>query len=531
MINRRSLYVVPALTLLLGVAITVVLATLSHHVYERNQQRLLELRTKDAALVVGAALPNLEADLVAATEIADASRGRSATLGQALLADVSGTNPSFRTISVWRLGHLRSGPILTAGRSMRFSRAIVASLLAMAERVPGNVAVVGRLEGRHPHLLYAHAAPDGRGYGVIASSPISPQRRLRIGRNSPFAGLEVAIFYGSDTSRADLLATNVRRLPIAGEHAVASTPFADARITVELATRHSLSGSLPASLWLIILGSGLALAVLAAGAALLLMRGRLRAEVLADALHKSARELESRYVQQRSIAETLQHALLPERLPDVAGLQVAARYQAGEESIDVGGDWYDLVELDDRCAMLVVGDISGRGLSAATTMASLRHAIHAYAIDGDPPGAILTKLTRLLDVSSTGQLATVLCVGIDVGGHELRIACAGHLPPMLIESGGPHYLEIASGMPIGVQAGAEYVETTIAVDPGATLLAFTDGLVERRGETLDEGLDRVAGIVGGDSQPLSELITALVDAQAGEAAQDDIAIVGIHWMS
>ena len=141
------------------------------------------------------------------------------------------------------------------------------------------------------------------------------------------------------------------------------------------------------------------------------------------------------YSEQRSIAQTLQHALLPERLPKIRGVETSARYEAGVEGVDIGGDWYDLIALDDHRLLLVVGDVSGRGVRAAATMASLRYAIHAYAAQNDPPATILTKLSKLVNVGATGQLATILCALIDVEAHELTVTSAGHLPPLLISDG------------------------------------------------------------------------------------------------
>ena len=117
-------------------------------------------------------------------------------------------------------------------------------------------------------------------------------------------------------------------------------------------------------------------------------------------LERIAEENRRLYSEQRTIAQTLQHALLPEALPKIQGVETGARYEAGVEGVDIGGDWYDLIALDDHRLLLVVGDVSGRGVRAAATMASLRYAIHAYAAQNDPPATILTKLSKLVNVGS-----------------------------------------------------------------------------------------------------------------------------------
>jgi serine phosphatase RsbU (regulator of sigma subunit) len=131
------------------------------------------------------------------------------------------------------------------------------------------------------------------------------------------------------------------------------------------------------------------------------------------------------------------------------------------EGVDVGGDWYDLIALDDHRLLLVVGDVSGRGVRAAATMASLRFAIHAYAAEEDPPDTILTKLSKLVDVNTSGQLATILCALVDVQAHRMTVTSAGHLPPLLISDGSGTFVRSEVGVPIGVSAGVRYTSTSL----------------------------------------------------------------------
>ena len=126
------------------------------------------------------------------------------------------------------------------------------------------------------------------------------------------------------------------------------------------------------------------------------------------------------------------------------------------EGVDIGGDWYDVIDLEDGRLLLVVGDVSGRGLRAATTMAALRYAIHAYAAQHDAPTEILTKLSYLLDVADSGQLATILFALVDIDRREISVTSAGHLPPLLIQNGDGHYVHTEVGLPIGVEPGASY---------------------------------------------------------------------------
>ena len=268
------------------------------------------------------------------------------------------------------------------------------------------------------------------------------------------------------------------------------------------------------------------------GAAVLtvrLIQRRRHAEQLARTLEDIADENRRLYSEQRTIAQTLQHALLPERLPQIDGVETSARYEAGVEGVDIGGDWYDLIALDDHRMLLVVGDVSGRGVRAAATMASLRYAIHAYAAQDDPPAMILTKLSKLVNVGATGQLATILCALLDVEAHELTVTSAGHLPPLLISNGTGTFIQSAVGVPIGVNAGSTYTSTAVSTPPAATLLAFTDGLVERRGESIDTGLARLQHAATADQCELDDLLSKLLD-ELRDGGDDDTAIAGLRWL-
>ena len=262
---------------------------------------------------------------------------------------------------------------------------------------------------------------------------------------------------------AQLLVTNLAHLPVQGRQARQSVPFGDSVLTVVVAPRVPLSGTLPQHLPWVILVVGILLSLGAAALTARLIQGRLDAEHLAGELEGAVHENQQLYAEQRTIAQTLQQALLPAELPHLAGTETSALYEPGEEGVDIGGDWYDVIPLDDHRLLTVVGDVSGRGLQAATTMASLRYAIHAYAAQSDPPATILTKLSGLLRVTTAGQFATVLCAVLDIRTHEVTVASAGHLPALLLADGHGEYLECVVGPPVGVQTGVRYTAMTVAV--------------------------------------------------------------------
>ena len=163
-------------------------------------------------------------------------------------------------------------------------------------------------------------------------------------------------------------------------------------------------------------------------------------------------------------------------------------------------------------------------------MASLRYSMHAYAMQGDAPETILEKSSRLLSLIRDGHFATVLCGIVDVDANKLTLANAGHPDPLLISNGTATYVSTARGLPVGVEGDASYTSTTVPVPDGATMLAFTDGLIERRGEILDEGLERLRGAAHG-KEPLDRMLDAVVSAMAPDGPNDDIAIIGLRWQN
>ena len=207
----------------------------------------------------------------------------------------------------------------------------------------------------------------------------------------------------------------------------------------------------------------------------------------------------------------------------------SARYIPAASGIDVGGDWYDLVVIDDQRVLLVVGDVSGHGLRVAPTMASVRFAALAYAAEDHHPATVLARLSDLVSAQDHSYFATVLCALINVSAHSVSLASAGHIAPLLIDDDGGRFVVIHVGVPIGVAREEPYEEVTVPVSPRCTLLAFPDGLVERRGEVLDVGLERLRRVAVADRLTLEDLVARVTDDLSSEDHQDDIAILGVRW--
>jgi serine phosphatase RsbU (regulator of sigma subunit)/anti-sigma regulatory factor (Ser/Thr protein kinase) len=195
--------------------------------------------------------------------------------------------------------------------------------------------------------------------------------------------------------------------------------------------------------------------------------------------------------QQREVAEVLQRSLLPREQPAAPDLAVSVRYQAGADRLDVGGDWFDVIPLTPERVGLAIGDVVGRGLEAASTMGQLRSALRALAMQGLGPSAVLEGLEVFAQRTAGAAMATVIYGELDTHTGEFRFCCAGHPPPLLETEGRVDVLERGRSPLLGVGTVGPREEATVHVAAGATLLLYTDGLIERRGEHLDRGIQRL----------------------------------------
>jgi PAS domain S-box-containing protein len=237
------------------------------------------------------------------------------------------------------------------------------------------------------------------------------------------------------------------------------------------------------------------------------------------------------YEREHRIAETLQRSLLPERLPQLPGLSVAARYLPAASEAEVGGDWYDVLPTPSGGVGLVMGDVAGKGLTAASMVGRLRSALRAYALEGHEPAVVVEQLNRLIwTEEDESQMATLIYLVVDPVAEQLRWVNAGHPPALLLNDGGtPEFLEGGSSVPLGVLPFPEFEESSVAIDQGATIVLYTDGLVERPGEHIDTGLDRLAEAVGGNSTDPQQICDRVLRELVPEVgAPDDVAMLTLR---
>ncbi|WP_062645908.1 PP2C family protein-serine/threonine phosphatase [Streptomyces maremycinicus] len=203
-----------------------------------------------------------------------------------------------------------------------------------------------------------------------------------------------------------------------------------------------------------------------------------------------------RFEHNRDIAETLQRALLTD-LPTTAGLRLAARYLPATYGLNIGGDWYDAFRQPDGSLITVIGDVTGHGLHAAVMMSQLRTALRAYAVDGGSPGELLTRLHTFLHHLQPDLYATAVIARFQPGEPVLTWAAAGHPPPVLRgPDGRVRALDAKPGAMLGIPLHQEIADHTVPLEPGSTLALYTDGLVERRAQGIDPGIERLSAALG-----------------------------------
>jgi serine phosphatase RsbU (regulator of sigma subunit) len=506
----------------LGLLITASLAFVAATVNNRNENRLLNVEVHEAGTVLAGAIPTIEVPLASGAAIAVTTTGGAAQFDQFMVNYVGPGRPfayaslcevdNSAAVQLASVGNPGSGPGGVPDECSFLSRSPAAPALSITGLVKGGTRV---------GYTYLAAGKPSQ-FGVYAEGLLPPNKRVTIPTGSSFSDLDFALYLGRSQRNGDLLETTVAHLPIAGRQAVATVPFADTALTLVGTPTQPLGGTLSRDLAFIVSLLGVTLTIGATVLTERLVRRRRSAEDLAE-------ENRRLYGEQRSLATTLQRALLPKETPHFPGVEIDSRYVAGLSAMDIGGDWFDVIPRDTNSFLFVVGDVSGRGVRAAIVMASLHYAVRAYAAEGDRPDTVLTKLGALLDVHRDNHFATVLCGFVNIDRHEITLASAGHFSPLVISNGQGSFVELAVGLPIGTGEGERYASTTVEVPPGATVLAFTDGLVERRKESIDVGLDRLRAAAAEGDRPLSDLLGEVIDRLTPDGSEDDTAILGMRW--
>lgn len=235
-----------------------------------------------------------------------------------------------------------------------------------------------------------------------------------------------------------------------------------------------------------------------------------------------------RDITERKRADVLERSFVPERLPEIPGVRLAARFIPGGAGVEVGGDWYDVLEIGDGTIGLAIGDVAGRGVQAASVMAQLRNALRAYVFEFHPPAIALERLNSLAWTLERNVMATLIYLVFDPSSGRVRFANAGHLPPLHAKpDGSTVYLEEARAAPLGAQATTSYKEAEHLLEPGSTLILYTDGLVEKRLTSIDDRLALLARSLRTERDGLESLCDYLLSAVA-PSGEDDVALLAVE---
>lgn len=248
-------------------------------------------------------------------------------------------------------------------------------------------------------------------------------------------------------------------------------------------------------------------------------------EVVAERVAAAAQT--RRLAVERAAAVLLERSLLPGRMPACKGLDLAARYQTPEDR-SVGGDWYDLFVGPQGELWVVVGDVVGHGLAAAVVMGRVRSALRSYTLLGVGPDEVLSLTDRKVLHFEVDSMVTLVCATSSPPYDEFTVSVAGHPPPIVAGPGAPaRVAEVPVDAPLGFSAESPRRVTTLELPPGGLMVLYTDGLVERRGEVIDEGIERLCSVV--EVAPAQEICNRVLLSLIGDdQPTDDVAVVAIR---
>jgi hypothetical protein len=505
--------------LLVGLVVTAALTVPAELTYRHNERRLLNLQTRLTTSLLGTAPQQTQAILARIVGLAAESPDPAGTFNDAV-GPLIAPNGQYASATLAKV----DGDQVTV--VARLGGAPIRSLSD-----PATLAVF-RTAARHTTLSTARATAPGtqklgyllsakgsNGTFVISAAQQLPwPYRASVPKSNPNANLDYAIYFGQKTDAADLVVSS-RSMPH-GIVSRATVPFGDNVLTFVASPRGSLAGGASEYLpWGIALIGALASVAFAFGVWRLARR-----RATAESAAWTNREM---YQEQRSMSETLQRSLLPRTIPAFPGIDIAARYIPGTIDAEVGGDWYSVIAVDEDRFVFVVGDVSGHGIPAAGAMASLRFTARTLARLGFAPDEVLRRTDEEIDIMDDGHFATALVGSVSMGKEEMVVASAGHLPPYLVRDRTGAFVTVAVGTPLGIGM-TPALPTTVTFPRGSTLVAFTDGLIERRDEGIEARLGLLAEVASVDAPSAEALLAHIVDTLTADGHEDDIAILVIR---
>lgn len=527
---------------------TVALAAAAWRIDRASEQRLLWAQTRQAGLVLTAAIGTLlqpmESTLGAAASLPPGEGGRA--LGTTF-SRYAGPGRLFAHGSLWTIGPDAASPQLDGdvGEPRRAAsdaaferflrRAATTTATAQARVIGGSprVIVMRIRSGDDDAIGYATAQPAASGEVLVmyAERQIPRNRRASIEGDRAFAGLDYAVYLGPGRDLASMTTTNLApdRLPLRGRTAQVSVPFGDQTLTIVARSPGHLGSGLSQRLPAILLLAGVAIGLVAVGTARRLSQARMRAERDTATIQVLHDRLDHAYGEQSETFNRLQRALLPQGTPEVCGAHIATTYRAASAESEIGGDWFSVVATAPDRLAFAVGDISGHGIDTVADMARARFTLRAFLAEGASPADALARVAAQFAANDDWRIATAVAATLDTTTGELVVCSAGHPPPLIISGhGGAEFVGLEPSPPLGLVA-TTYEETRSHLGVGDTLLMFTDGLVERRGEAIDAGLRRLqdrAALVA--STAIDDIIGVLMESLVPGEAADDVAALALR---
>ena len=500
--------------LAVGLALTAGLTFAAQRAHAANEDRLLAQQAEEATAVLQAAVPRILSDVAEVARVVQLLEGDPEAMRQELAGDIR--PDSLTSIAVVRRS--TGEPVVRVGAPSRLDDDDVMAVLDQTPTDPEQIHVTAFLEGEDRRIAYGTEVSSG-GLAVVAEFRLTNPRISGEREGEAFQGLDIAIYIGDDEDPDKLLTSTTPDLPIDGRRTSRTVPFGDNSLRFVVSPTSTLGGGLLAVLPWLAAVAGLISGGIAAVLVESLHRRRLDAETFTEELHEL-------YRREHEIAHTLQHSLLPTHLDRLEGVEVAARYFAGAEGAAIGGDWYDVINDDDGTFTVVVGDVVGRGVEAAAVMAAMRYGTHAVAGQSTDPSEILSAVNRLEHIR--GDFVTMLCGNIDPAERTICFASAGHPAPLLISPEGARFLHIAPGPPIGFLDEAVFAIKRTTIPPGSVVVLFTDGLYERRGESIEIGLERLREVASTLDGTVDDILDGIAEAMLGEGVSDDTAMLAIR---
>ncbi len=520
---RRRLSWVSLLVLVVLLGVTAV-ATWGTRTAVHNQEgKLLNERANEVGLVLNTATSSLGDELDTLGGLLRTTGNSQAAFDHATASVVGGksktavalltkTTGGYRVVMANGVG-LLPGQLIADQRAVAMDRAMTSG-----EMVP--TPVVGSGANRSIGFAVGPPAtpPNLIAYRQVVLGRLGPPKEAN---TAPFSEVRVVLYSGLTPQPAQALVSSSKTVPLTGRVVDKQLTVGTAKWLLQVRAVHPLVGSTTAAAPWLVAGAGLVVCALVTATAEIEARRRANALALYRSEHR--------------LAEGLQRSLLPE-LPNVAGLEIAARYLPGTEGLQVGGDWYDVFALDHERTGLVIGDVVGHDISASATMSRVQAALRAYAFRSEDPALVLDRLDMLIDSFQTERLVTMFYGVLGPieasGARQFWYSNAGHPAPLVCRSdGGIDELDEGASVLLGVAPGADgtrpSARTELAI--GSTLMLFTDGLIEVPGESITDSIARLKAAAAACGEiPPDELCDRLTDGLPDGPLRDDVAVVAVR---